>query len=67
MTNYYKKVKNEKILPTGRRQKRDSMNIHTHNVESGKIESRSLVIFIEVKSALETLNQLNSRRILGKG
>lgn len=40
MTNYYKKVKNEKILPT----KKDPMS--TQWRKWGKIESQSRVIFI---------------------
>jgi hypothetical protein len=56
MTNYYKKVKNEKILPT----KRDPMRTQWREIR--KIESQSRVIFIEARffSHPETLNQLIS-------
>lgn len=63
MTNYYKKVKNEKILPTNERKRDPKGHIKQRGKKqkkTEKIESQSEVIFIEPKAAPETLNQLNS-------
>lgn len=62
MTNYYKKVKNEKILLANRRARSgtgsDELTMEWKEKEDGK--SRSRVIFIEAKSLSKTLNQLNA-------